>query len=253
MKTLNLYIVFHKDIYESNTSSFTQDSMKRLLRWVAVNEAIPKEIPSWLPQECLLREWEMPIYNPLYQMTHFYQNSFFLHLHWNKSFQSSKYVGFAQYDMSIDAKELEEIEKALESDNGEGLCIAFAYPFITLYNFRKEDYWQETFVNPYNEFYGTKHTIKSLEQLPLFLLHTFIIPSWFFDHMMQFLDKNMNAILKSLGWNTQHLAGTLERFFALSISCAILEGKLRRVIQLKGFVNKGDQRLDDAFRGIKKA
>jgi hypothetical protein len=71
--------------------------------------------------------------------------------------------------------------------------------------------------------------------------------------MMRFIDKNMNTILKSLGWNTQHLAGTLERVFALCISCAILEGKLRRVIPLKGFVNKGDQRLDDAFRGIKKA
>ena len=73
MKTLNLYIIFHKEVYESNTSSFTQESMKRILRWVAVNEAIPKDIPPWMPEESLIKEWEMPIHSPLYQMLNFYQ------------------------------------------------------------------------------------------------------------------------------------------------------------------------------------
>ena len=249
MKTLSFYIVFHKDIYQENTSSFSEELSKKYLKWVAVNEKIPKTYPAWIPKECIIKEWEMKQYSPLYQMLNFYQNSSFLHLFWNKEYKNSKYVGFGQYDMSIDAKSFEELESIL-SKTEHTACGAFIYPFDALFNAFDQEFWQTNFITPYNKFYNTQHTYHKLEQIPIFLLHTFILPSWFFTHMMEFVEHNIPQILKGLNWETRHLAGTLERVFALCISCGIIEGKLQNVIQLNGIKNIENQRLEDSFRGI---
>jgi hypothetical protein len=86
--------------------------------------------------------------------------------------------------------------------------------------------------------------------MPLFLLHTFIVPSWFFAHIMEFVEWNLPQILRGLKWDTRHLAGTLERVFALCISCGILEGKLQNVLGLNNIKNMDNQRLPDSFRGL---
>jgi len=249
MKTLTFYIVFHDTVYKENTESFSKDSLKKFIKWVAVNEKIPKTIPDWIPTECLIKEWQMKHHSPLYQMLNFYQNSTFLHLFWNKEYKNSKYVGFGQYDMSIDAKGFEELESIL-SKTEHTLCGAFVFPFAVLFDPFDRQFWQENFITPYNKFYNTQHTYDTLEKMPLFLLHTFIMPSWFFAHMMEFVEHNIPQILRGLKWETRHLAGTLERVFALFISCGILEGKLQNILGLNNIKNMENQRLQDSFRGI---
>jgi hypothetical protein len=252
MKTLSFYIVFHKKIYEDNTKSFHPEHMKHSLKWVAVNENVEKEYTDYIPPECLIKEWEMTIHNPLYQMTNFYQNSVFLHIYWNKLYENSKYIGFAQYDMSIDASELLTIETTALKQMDSIVCAAFIYNADHLINLFTKETWVDVFVNPYNTFYNTSHTIDSLKELPLFLLHTFIIPSWFFKDMMPFIERIIPIILRKINWDTRHLAGTLERVFALCISCGMLEGRLKTLIQMHGIKNLSNQREEDLFRGIKK-
>ena len=249
MNTLTFYIIFHKSLIESNTKSFTESSIK-FLKWVAVNKKIPKNYPAWIPAELLIKEWEMPIHSPLYQMTHFYQNSFFLHLYWNKELITSKYIGFGQYDMSVNSKDLEDFVKGHEHDNGEAVCGAFPHPISYLATTYSEEFWKSTFVDTYNSYYGTAHTLESLAKLPMFLYHTFIIPSWFFLHMMPYVEKLLPKLLENMEWDTRHMAGTLERIFALCISCGILEGKLRKVFLINGIVHEDGQRDSDPFRGI---
>jgi hypothetical protein len=250
MKTLSMYIVFHKKIFKDNTKTFHEDHMKSSLRWVAVNESIEKEYPDYIPNECIIKEWEMPIYSPLYQMLQFYQNSTFLHIYWNKLHEQTKYTGFAQYDMSIDAEEILKYELSMTSDTADTLFVAFPYNEKALSQY-PDEYWMDCFINPYNSFYHQCHTLESVKKVPVFLLHTFIMPSWFFAHMMPFIEKSIPKILRSLSWNTRHLAGTLERIFALCLSCAVLEGKFRKIVQLNGIKTDIDgQRDADAFRGI---
>ena len=221
------------------------------LKWVAVNESIDKEYPDFIPKDCMIKEWEMPIHSPLYQMLNFYQNSTFLHIYWNKLHEQSKYIGFAQYDMSIDAEELLKSEISMTTDTGNTLFIAFPYNAEQTLSHFSDGFWIDCFLNPYNKFYGQGHTLEAIKKIPLFLLHTFIIPSWFFAHMMPFIENSIPKILRSLDWNTRHLAGTLERIFGLCLSCGIIEGKFSNIIQLKGIkTDIGDQRDSDAFRGI---
>lgn len=249
MKTLSFYIVFHKDIYQENTSSFSEESSKKFLKWVAVNEKIPKNYPSWIPRECLMKEWEMEMHSPVYQMTNFYQNSTFLHLFWNKYYDKSKYIGFGQYDMSFDAAEFEKIESVLKGSE-DTVYGAFICNFSVILPSYPHELLEHMFIRPYNDFYSTNHTFDKLKQMPLFLLHTFIMPSWFFKHMMPFIEKNIPQILRILQWDTRHLAGTLERIFALCIACGMLEGKLRNILHLPGVKEKHEQRTQDSFRGI---
>ena len=66
---------------------------------------------------------------------------------------------------------------------------------------------------------------------------------------MPFVEKLTPEILRVLGWETRHLAGTLERIFALCISCGILEGNLN-LIHLNGFQHVEHQHSEDKLRGI---
>lgn len=252
MKTLSVYIVYHNNIYEQNTSTFHKDHIKQSLIWYAVNEKINKPQYPNIPEASHIKEWELPIYNPLYQMTNFYQNSAFLHIFWNNLHTKTKYIGFAQYDMSLDANELLAVELLMKDDNANTAYVSFPYnPLILLNELYTDAFWEETFLKPYNTFYNTNHTFSNIMAMPLPLLHTFIIPSWFFAHMMPFVEKVIPTVLRNLQWDTRHLAGTLERIFGLCISFGIQEQKINNLVKLNGIVTDiQGQRENDSFRGI---
>jgi hypothetical protein len=245
MKPLSFFIIYHDNLFQENTSGIPEG----ICTWVAVNEKIPKVFPEWV-KNSLLKEYEMKVHNPLQQMTNFYQNSVFFHLYWNKELINSKYIGFGQYDMSFKAEEFMKVYETLIDDTADKIIPVFMYPFAALG--RKEDYgvWEEIFLKPYNSYYGTSHKLNTIEHLPLCLLHTFIMPTWFFLHMMPFVESVLPKLLKVLNWETRHLAGHLERIFALCISCGIVEGKFRSLVPLKGVSHNDAQHSVDMLRGI---
>lgn len=250
MADLVIYIIFHKGLYEENTAGFSKEELE-VFRWVAVNEKIEKEIPEWLPKHLLLHEYKMTAHDPFQQMNNFYQNSVFFHLYNNPHMICSSYVGFAQYDTKFNRESLLST-KALIEQNPEDRVCGFAFPagIEHLYNgIVADDFWQGVFLKEYNSFYDKKHSMEQLEQLPLFLLHTFIIPTEFFLMMMPFIEGFLPSTMRALTWDTRHLAGTLERIFALCISCGLLEGYFTRAIQFDA-QNMDEQRFTDVLRGI---
>lgn len=250
MKPLSFFIIFHDKIFEENTESFTPDETKEMFTWVAVNEKVPKSYPSWIPN--LLKEWEMKKHSPLFQMLNFYQNSVFYHLAWNNDLIKGRYIGFGQYDMKMSAPEFRQMHQIISDDTADKVFAPFLYNFNLLYSSTiNEKGWINLFLKPYNEFFRMNHTIEKLSTLPLPLLHTFILPTWFFLHIMPFVEKLTPEILRALNWETRHLAGTIERVFALCISCGILEGKLRNLVPLPGFQHIEGQHSEDQLRGIK--
>jgi hypothetical protein len=152
--------------------------------------------------------------------------------------------------MYFAADEFMKVYETLSHDTADKIIPVFMYPFEALCV--KEDLcvWEEIFLKPYNSYYGTVHTFKSIEHLPLCLLHTFIMPTWFFLHMMPFVESILPRILKMLDWETRHLAGQLERVFALCISCGIVEGKFRALVPLRGVSHIDAQHSVDELRGI---
>jgi hypothetical protein len=140
----------------------------------------------------------------------------------------------------------------LENDSADKVVTLFPYPpeGVIFGSPELETYFTETFIKPYEQYTHITHSLESLAKWPLFLMHSFIVPSWFFKQMMEFMEWNLPTILKSLDWNLQHLAGTLERLFALCISAGIEEGRFRKVLHIRKTDHNGAQHSGDPFRNI---
>jgi hypothetical protein len=70
--------------------------------------------------------------------------------------------------------------------------------------------------------------------------------------MMDFVNQILPGVLKALNWETRHLAGTLERVFALCISCGIMEGRFHNILKLDGITHDETQHEEDLLRGIQR-
>jgi len=245
-----VYIIYHKSLYRENTSEFTSDELSKYFIWVAVNEKLIKDKADWIPASAHIEEYKLPVFSPLLQMTNFYQNSVFFHLYWNRSIITTKYVGFGQYDMSFSANILRAVDAKVRESTDNKIFGAYPYSVNAVTDILNPAQWTEHFVVPYNKYYNTSHTLASIDGIPVFLMHTFIMPTWFFIHMMGFVESVYPSILKALQWDTRHLAGTLECVFGMCIAFGIHEGKLVEVLQLDGVRHIGAQHTGDALRGI---
>lgn len=249
---LSFYIIFHQRIFHSNTAGFSKDQIQKYFVWMGVNEKLPKQIPDKMKEYPFVYEYGMRWQSPLYQMLNFYQNSVFFHLWKNPEVLPQKYIGFGQYDMTIAAEPFLEIAKELEQDDGKTFVGVYPYSQGVCFDLFKADQWKGLFMDSYNKFYHKQHTLESLRDIPHFLIHTFILPKSFFLSMMPFVDSLLPNVLKALNWETRHLAGTLERVFALCIACAIKEKQFNRVLVLKGITHEESQHEEDTLRGIQK-
>lgn len=244
-RPLTFYIIFHKVLYPENTREFLEHEQVKTFVWIGVNETIPKTIPLQMSRYPIIYENKMKLYNPGLQMNNFYQNSVFFHLYRNPSYLTSKFIGFGQYDMKFARS---SIPNLLADDHVYGY---FPYAITEVWNLIPFEFWKSCFLNTYNEYYKTSHTFEILSKYPIFLYHTFIIPTSFFLHIMPFIEYDTNILLKNLNYNTRHLAGSLERVFGLCIACAIEEGRLKGYTIQKGISHISEQHTDDAFRNIK--
>jgi hypothetical protein len=153
--------------------------------------------------------------------------------------------------MSFSSNGLKEILKHIEKNEGDTIFGSYPYKYNELLlDIFDLDGWNSCFMKPYNAYYGTNHDFNDIENIPLFLMHTFIIPKSFFIHMMSFVDKINNRIINGLHNNMRHYAGTMERVFALCISFGIIERKLKYVGMWDGISHNISQHSGDELRGI---
>lgn len=96
---LKIFVVFHSYIQEKCYQELSPDEFSHLI-FVAVNESIPKTYPTD-PKYKIIKEWELPIFNPKLQEQGFQENSVLHHVYLNKLYDENDRVGFAQYDMYI--------------------------------------------------------------------------------------------------------------------------------------------------------
>ena len=238
-RVLKFFIVYHDKVYQENTAGFTPKEIQDNFVWYAANEKLPKQLPTWGP---VLKEWEMSYHDPLLQMNQYFQNSAFFHLYKNQHLIESKYIGFGQYDMKIEPTSFRTMVTHLDATFLSTFVGCFLYSFDNLGNCVD---WHGTFMEPYNKFHGTNYKLADISQNPLVLLHTFIMPTIHFVDMMRFAEHVLPIVIKNLGWDMKHFAGTMERVFALWILFAMARGKFKKIIKLDGITHVDSQCTTD--------
>lgn len=250
MSLFKIFIIGHKNFYLHTLQNINTNDIKQYIVWTVVNEPIEKSIPAEFPITSILREWDIPGFCPLYQMTHFYQNSVFFNLVKIIDTYNLKHVGFGQYDMIYTKSILESCKNHLTEKKS---AIGF-YPYNFLHLQNEVLSFQDWFliIDQYFKIFCIEPIdLTELMNMPLALFHTFIIPVYNYKRMMFFSEKILNHIIQKLKYDMRHFAGTFERVFAIFLNLEILLTKMNAFLFLDGLVHDHTHlRTSDTLRGI---
>ena len=216
MESLTFYIVFHQKIFPEKTPDYD------CFTYVAVNEAIPKEIDVGSLKHPILYEYDVPNYNPMYQMLKFRENSVIL----NMPAPLTPFVGLGQDDMRFVPEKFASMMRSVDGYNK--MVGFFPYRMDVIQDVLNADHWNEV-LDVYNKTNKTHHRLHDLRGTPFFLMNTYILPSWFYMSLQSTLKSVLPTVIRLLQWNMRHIAGTLERVNSLIIACALKEGILECV------------------------
>jgi len=246
-----LAIIGHKEFYEKSVKGIPEEDLKNHVRFVLVNENVhDKNVPASFPEECIVKEYDIENYEPFYQKNNYYQNSFFFNLMNVIDTLGLDQIGFFQYDMVL-TPVFDKIKTICESDSTAAIAF-YPYPIEQLFEILNPPAWQ-FFIQQYSNFFNVEVDTEPLEKLPLALFHAFVIPKSNYCRMMHFTKKvlpNLITFLSSRGGN-RHIAGTLERLFALFLNLEIVTKNMKDFTWVDGLIHDDvTMRLPDSFRGI---
>ena len=211
---VRVYIVCHKTSYPH-----LADASDDRLRWYVVNEAVPDKTIA-APPASVVREWDLPVYEPALQAQGCREASAFFHALANPDLRDAEYVGFAQYDMRIPSAALDAFEDAAREGDVAKVGVGFPVPWDDMVHNAAlpPRFWDELL-----ECFGAPPGWRPAS-VPLF--STFVLPTAAFVDMMTRVNDISPDIHAALDFDTTHLAGTLERVFGVWIAAAIGGGRL---------------------------
>ena len=93
---IQIFIVFHKYIFDECYKNIPQDILDKYFTFIAVNKNIQK---IYSKKYKVINEWELPIYDSTFQERGYNENSAIYHVYANNLHKPYKSIGFFQYDM----------------------------------------------------------------------------------------------------------------------------------------------------------
>ena len=79
--SMQIYIVFHKEIFDECYETIPADLLQKYFTFVAVNPSIPKIFDA--TKYKVINEWELPVYDPTFQERGYNENSVIHHVYAN--------------------------------------------------------------------------------------------------------------------------------------------------------------------------
>jgi hypothetical protein len=117
---LQIFVVFHKKIFDNCYSDVPQEILDKYFTFIAVNEKIPKEYDR--EKYNVINEWELPIYDPSFQERGYNENSALYHVYVNQLYKPYQYIGFCQYDMVFSKDTIDDIVDNIQEDICFSIC-----------------------------------------------------------------------------------------------------------------------------------
>jgi hypothetical protein len=211
---LQIYVVFHKYIFDECYSEIPQDILNEYFTFIAVNNKIEKQ---YTPNKYkVIKEWELPIYDNTFQEFGYNENSAIYHIYKNKLHQKYSYIGFFQYDMKFN-NQLDNILHLITEN-------PIYFPLqIHDFNFCTVSTWNEPttldfIIDDYNKYFQT--SFSKQKQYPL--CNSYIIPVDTYEKVMgwvvQLYDKLYPWCIQSPNASHfGHIGGIYERIMAFAI------------------------------------
>jgi hypothetical protein len=112
---MQLFIVFHKKIFDNNYKHISDDELEKNFTFIAVNQKIEKDYSKNKRKYNIINEWELPIYDPTFQERGYNENSAIYHVYANKLHERYKYIGFFQYDMILENNIIHFLRENIEN------------------------------------------------------------------------------------------------------------------------------------------
>jgi hypothetical protein len=109
---IQLFIVFHKNIFDDCYKNIPQDVLDTYFTFYAVNEKIPKNYTK--NKYKIMNEWELETYDSSFQERGYNENSAIYHIYANKLHKKYKYIGFFQYDMIFNDNVIEFLKAHIQ-------------------------------------------------------------------------------------------------------------------------------------------
>jgi len=233
MTEFQIFIVFHKHIFDECYQSIPGDMLYKYFTFIAVNPSIKK---YYTPDKYnIVNEWELPIYDKSFQERGYNENSAIYHVRANQLHKPYKYIGFFQYDMKFCDNIVSFLQKNIR-------------PVPTLYSFNRYNFnfcsyetWNEPktreyIIRDYEQFYQKPFTKE--RQYPLF--NSYIIPVETYEKVMVWVSQLYSKLYP---WTMEppnathfgHIGGIYERIMGYAIGEEDLEYVEVRVVHDSNF------------------
>ncbi len=245
-----LFVIFHKAILPACYVDCSDEDLERYVRFYAVNETIPKEIPERFAR-WVIHEKDLPVYDPSLQVNRFCESSAFAHVYMNQDtlIKDIPYVGFFHYDMRFTADLFRSLEHniAYATERGDSplfpLMCHEGRPHIT--QVFSLNVWDE-FLSCYRTLNGSPRTIFDIVDAPLPFYHTYVMQRAQLSRLVGYMTCIIPAMFQLLGTHLEPVPMLLERFHALMLGLERMDGIVPIWIPLSGVTH--DPELRDAWR-----
>lgn len=209
MKTLKINIIFHRTLTDMCYRNLSNCDLSKI-NFIAVNPSIPKTFDS---KYSVLNEWELPFYEKSLQENNFRENTVLYHLYKN-NFLKTDYVGFLQYDMTLNPNFFNCVEEQLHKTPECILSVMLENCNQSLV-LTSPNYPREFVLNSYNAFFNKNKTMGDMNEAQYPLLNSYIIPLEMYNRLGAWLESIMLDIYKIA---PEHIAGYLERVTAIFLA-----------------------------------
>jgi len=224
VKDIQIFIVFHKNIFDECYKNIPDDILYKYFTFYAVNKNIEKHYTQ--NKYKIINEWELSIYDNTFQERGYNENSAIYHVHANNLHKNYKYIGFFQYDMMFNDNIIEFLQKNINQP--PTLFSLGCYSF----NFCSYDTWNEPntlkyIINDYEIFY--KKSFNYNDNYPLY--NSYVIPNETYEKIMKWVIQLYDKIYpwcieKPNASHFGHIGGIYERIMGFCIG----EEKLQNII-----------------------
>jgi hypothetical protein len=215
MNDIQIFIVFHKNIFDECYKNIPDDILYKYFTFLAVNENIAKYYTQ--NKYKVINEWELPIYDKTFQDRGYNENSAIYHVYANNLHKDYKYIGFFQYDMRFNDNIIDFLQKNIPEIPSLFSFSRYDFNFcnhLILNEPNTLNYIIKDFENFYNKSFTKNY------QYPLF--NSYIIPNETYEKIMRWV---IQLYDKMYPWcinppnasHFGHIGGIYERIMAFAV------------------------------------